>query len=279
MMRKLLLSVLPLAAIVLFTSEKMSDNGKAGKTGSPGETNCTSCHSDFTVNTGGGSVILTSTNMTGWEYLPNTTYHMTVTVSRATDPLFGIGLECLDGTNNNAGTLVITDAASSQIKNATVSGVSRHNVVHQLNGGATTGSKAFDFDWTSPATNVGTVTFYFAGVAADANGNEGGDYVYTGTQAVAPNTVGITELSAGGAYAFPNPASEFINVTYKSVTSGTVVMNLYDLTGKLVQKISSSQQPGMHTETFRNLDLYPNGIYLLQTIVDGTAKTQKVIIQ
>lgn len=52
MIRKLLLGILPIAMIALFTSEKMSDNGKAGYTGSPGEQTCTNCHSDFALNSG-----------------------------------------------------------------------------------------------------------------------------------------------------------------------------------------------------------------------------------
>lgn len=83
--------------------------------------------------------------MTNWEYLPNTTYNMSVTVARSSNGLFGVAIEALDATNANAGTLNITDAVSTQIKSRTVSGVSRRNVVHQLNGGATSGSKEFDF--------------------------------------------------------------------------------------------------------------------------------------
>lgn len=70
MIRKLLLGILPIAMIALFTSEKMSDNGKAGYTGSPGEQTCTNCHSDFALNSGGGSIAIGSPTMTNWEYLP-----------------------------------------------------------------------------------------------------------------------------------------------------------------------------------------------------------------
>lgn len=57
-------------------------------------------------------------------------------------------------------------------------------------------------------------------------------------------------------------------------------MNLFNLNGQLVQKqIASSSQPGLHTESIRNLNEIPIGIYMLQTIVDGSANIQKVIIQ
>lgn len=281
MIRKLLLGVLPIAMIALFTSEKMSDNGKAGYTGSPGEQTCTNCHSDFALNSGGGSIAIGSPSMTNWEYLPNTTYNMSVTVSRSANSLFGIAIEALDATNDNAGTLNITDAASTQIKTRTVSGVVRRNVVHQLNGGATAAAKEFNFSWTSPATNIGPVTFYFAGAAADADGAETGDYVYSGSQVANPNTTATNDLNVDAVQSvYPNPASSFITVTYKANLSGLVTMNLFSLKGDLVQKhISSTELPGTHTEVIRNLSALPTGVYFLQTIVDGSAKIQKVIIQ
>lgn len=184
MFKKLLLTALPIIVFAVFTSEQMSDNGKAAKTGSPNEVYCDDCHGDFTRNTGGGSITLTSPSMTGFQYTPGQTYNMSVTVSRSGNSLFGIGLEALTSANQNAGTLNITDAASTQIKSATAGGVSRRNIVHTLDGGATANSKVFNFSWTAPAAGTGNVTFYFAGVAGDGDGNESGDYVYSGTQVV-----------------------------------------------------------------------------------------------
>jgi len=195
--------------------------------------------------------------------------------------MFGIAIEALDATNDNAGTLNITDAASTQIKSRTVSGISRRNVVHMLDGGLNADSKEFNFSWTAPATNVGPVTFFYSGIAADADGNETGDYVYAGSQVANPNTTAINIVKAEASTSvYPNPASSFMNVTYTAKQSGTVSMNLFNLNGQLVQKqIASSSQPGLHTESIRNLNEIPIGIYMLQTIVDGSANIQKVIIQ
>ena len=97
--------VLPIAAFIVFTAETASDNGKAGYTGSPNELLCDDCHDAYTINTGGGSVVLSSANMNNWEYVPGQTYNMTLTVARSGSPLFGLGLEALDASNANAGTL------------------------------------------------------------------------------------------------------------------------------------------------------------------------------
>lgn len=179
MIRKLLLSLLPLACIALLTSEQMSDNGKAGKSGSPGEGTCTSCHGDFALNSGGGSVSISG--ITGGVYTPGTTYNMSITVARTGSTVFGLDCEALNASNTNAGTLVITNSAETQIK---MSGV-KSNVVHQLDGGFTPNTHTFNFNWVAPAAGAGAVTFYFTGLAGDHQGDEGGDYVYSGTLALA----------------------------------------------------------------------------------------------
>ncbi|MBL7923695.1 MAG: T9SS type A sorting domain-containing protein [Bacteroidia bacterium] len=182
-MKKYMLYVLPLVIIVM-TSSILSDNGKAGKTGSPGELTCIDCHSDFTPNTAGGSISISNTGMTNWQYSPGQTYTITVTVARTGSSLFGLGVECLTAANANAGIFTITNTASTQLKTATVNGVIRTNVVHQLNGGAAANTKSFSFNWTAPVAGTGTVKFYYAGIAANNNGNEAGDYVYNGSQNV-----------------------------------------------------------------------------------------------
>ncbi len=183
MKKKYMLLALPLVTIIM-TSSILSDNGKAGKTGSPGELTCRDCHGDFAANSGGGSITISNTGMTNWQYVPGQTYPITVTVARTGSTIFGLGVECLTATNTNAGSFVITNTAATQLKSATVSGVSRTNVVQQLNGGLTNNTKSFTFNWTAPAAGTGTVKFYFAGIAGNNDGNESGDYVYNSSQTV-----------------------------------------------------------------------------------------------
>jgi hypothetical protein len=183
MIRKLSLAILLVGSLVFFTSSQMSNNGKAGRTNSPGETTCVNgCHNSYSLNSGPGSIIIQSPGMTGFVYTPGQTYNMSVTVAQNGVNLFGVGIEALTTTNANAGTLTITDAASTSIKTTTVSGVSRRNIVHTLNGGASASSKVFNFSWTAPVAGTGNVTFYFSGVAANGNNSESLDYVYNSSQ-------------------------------------------------------------------------------------------------
>lgn len=269
------------AGMLLLTAGALDNNGKAGRTGAPGEQTCRDgCHSSYALNSGTGSINLTSSNMTYWEYVPGVVYHMSVTVSLASSNLFGVGVECLTASNTNAGTLTITDAASTQIKNATVSGTSRRNVVHQLNGGAGQGSKTFNFDWVAPATNVGNVTFYFAGNASNGQNNEAGDYIYTGTRVISPAAgVGMEEAdwSTDDLVLAPNPMTDNISVSYSNEAGGPVDIALYDLNGHTVHTRHLEQQaPGRHTLMLTDLGL-AQGTYMVYVNTPGKSFVQRLV--
>jgi len=204
LLKKFIPALLPFVAVILFTSEQFSDDGRAGYTGSPGETDCTTCHASFPVNSGGGSITFQNPGMPLNEYIAGQTYAMSVTVSRTSNNLFGFGFEALTNLNDNAGTLLITDAASTQIKTRVVTSVTRRNVVHQLNAGAASGSKTFNFSWTAPASGSGPVGFYFAGVAADGNANDNNDYVYKSNLTVTEQLCPVPNQ--------PNPISGSSNI-------------------------------------------------------------------
>ncbi len=194
---------LGMIAILFLGVAAASENpgGKAGKTGSPGEGDCTDCHSSYALNSGSGSVVISSSNLTNWEYVPGNTYSITVTVSHSGRSAFGIGFEALKSNGANAGTL--TAGTGTHAASATVSGNSRTNIVQSSGGGTgTTGSHTFNFTWTAPATDVGAVTFYCVGMAANSttgNSNEASDYVYSTSQVVQPfvaQVQGCTDQSA-----------------------------------------------------------------------------------
>ncbi len=281
MKRNFLLLILSAAVVFVFSSEIWNENGKAGYTGSPAELTCIDCHNTFTPNDGTGSVTVSS-NMVNWQYVPGQTYTINLTVARTGNNLFGLGFEALDQANDNAGTLIITDAVHTSIKARTVSGISRRNVVHTLNGGTGTDSAVFVFDWAAPLTNIGDVTFYFAGTATNGNGDEFGDYVYNSEQLVTPmNTTSISEnSSATPMLVIQNPSHDRMSITYTLEKAGEVEMELYSLDGKLTGSILSSwQSAGVYTEEVKNIENYPKGIYLLKAHLNGTFVSEKIILQ
>jgi uncharacterized protein (TIGR03437 family) len=77
------------------------------------------------------------------------------------------------------------------------SGVSfiQHTSAGTRNG--TPGGATFQFDWTPPATNVGPVTFYVAGNAANGNGANTGDQIYTSSVQLTPAIPAAPVVTAG----------------------------------------------------------------------------------
>jgi hypothetical protein len=219
---------------ILVMADILNNDGKAGRTGSPGENDCTGCHTSFAVNSGPGSIIISSPNLTNWEYVPGQTYQIDVTVAQAGMPLFGFGFEALRTSNNsNGGTLSIINSTETQLKTVTVQGNSRTNVVHKENGGLSNDSHTFSFNWTAPATNIGNVMFYTAGNAANNQNDSLGDYIYKSTQLVTPFVSGMDELlNERGLIAFPNPAIDYVALIAAS-DNPVLSLRLFDLNGRI----------------------------------------------
>lgn len=283
MNRLLLLAVSSTIIVTISSFVVLKDDGRAGNTGSPGESTCATsgCHASFTVNSGPGSVYLTS-NMNNWEYVPGQTYTVSAVVKYTGRSLFGIGLEALTSTNTNAGTIVVTNPAKTQIKTATISGVSRNNLVHQLNGGATSDSSVFTFNWIAPSTNVGNVTFYFAGVCANGNTTTSGDYVYNSSKVVTPaGTVGVQEINKNSnALTVVNlPGSNLLHLSYDAKQSGVAIAEIYDLKGSIVATQDFGKQNDGNIDL--NMDIInvqKSGLYIVKVIQGSQQFSKKIAL-
>jgi hypothetical protein len=281
-----IVAAIAITGLATMSFDVLEDNGKAGRTGAPGETTCTGCHTGAVLNDGNGSVVISSPDLgVTWEYMPGDTYTINVTVSRVGAPLFGFDLVCLTGSTpaQNGGTLVVTNPAETHILNATVSAVVRKNMTHQLNGGLATDTKTFTFEWIAPATNVGNVTFYCTGNAANGNGAKTGDHIYSTTQVVTPAVGASAEDILGFDRAFnvfPNPANENIFVNYNVAIGERVDFTLTTLDGKSVGPVYTFAGTGNRATSSLVLpaDL-ATGIYFVRMESGTTTSIQKVVIE
>lgn len=280
MSKNSVLLLLFMAIIFIFSSEIWSDNGRAGYTGAPGETTCTNCHNSYALNSGGGSINVHS-SMNSFQYEPGQTYDIEVAVARSGNYLFGLGFEALDQSNANAGTLIINDAAHTQIKSKIINSVSRKNVVHTLNGGSSLDSMVFNFQWTAPTSNIGEITFYYSGVAANGANNEAGDYVYNSHLVVSPiSTTSIGTISEKTkVLSVQNPVTDQLHINYCLGQSGRVVIDMFSMEGKLIKTLfRADRSPGLNTEHLTGLSEYPKGIYLLRTLLNNNMYSQKIVL-
>ena len=163
-----------------------SSAGKSGKSGAPGESTCIQCHSTNALNDPAGSISVSVAGVTNGQYTAGQTYQVSVTIAKSGQSLFGFSAVALDDAGQNAGTLVA--GSDSHTEASSASGTNRNYVTHNSGGGLSSNQKTFTFSWTAPTS--GNVNFYFSGVAANNNGGNSGDFVYTSNLTLAPATMG-----------------------------------------------------------------------------------------
>ena len=151
-----------------------------GYTNAPGDIgNCTACHNDpiELPNVGPGSISITGAPAT---YQPGQQYTLTVTVQQGGDrDAFGFQLTAIGLNGNRAGTLQEL-GSNTQVLSVTGLG-GRQYIEHNTLGTIPSqpGRGTWQLRWTAPDTDIGTVIFYAAGNAANGDGANFGDYIYT----------------------------------------------------------------------------------------------------
>jgi hypothetical protein len=169
--------VLPMLVTAFFLPQiinAFSSGPPDGKTGAPGEGLCSDCHS----NSSGGNGSLSLSGAPA-EYVLNQTYTLTVTIEDPGQQRWGFELTASDSSNDAAGEFTITDGINTLLSDN--SSPIKDYVKQTLDGtysGAVDGPVSWDFDWTAPSTDVGEITFYVAGNAANGDFTSAGDFVY-----------------------------------------------------------------------------------------------------
>jgi hypothetical protein len=196
--------------------EKTSASGSgpsASHTNAPGEDNCTSCHTTYTVNSGPGILSISGVPA---NYHPGQQIQLTISLTQEDAVYYGFQLTALDSQGRKIGTFTLPNETPARVQsiNGLVNGQQRTYIEHTIDGlflPNTFGHNTWTFTWTAPADAVEPVTFYAAANAADGQGSPSGDYIYTKsvtTAAARPTTafdfdgdgktdIGIFRPSAG----------------------------------------------------------------------------------
>ena len=158
----------------------------AGYTNAPGESNCTSCHNSYSLQTSGsnwsGITLTTSTSMSS--LAPNTTYSMALHFASSASSMYGFEVCVLPSSASSSsaslGTLSISN--STQTQTTSNSSPSRVYVEHTSAGtSASSNAKTWNFNWHTPSSFSGGATFYVVINEADGDMSYNGDYIYAKT--------------------------------------------------------------------------------------------------
>lgn len=259
-----------------------SNAAPLGSTGAPGENTCarSTCHAGSNINSGTG---LLAVDFGSEVYEPNEVYNITVSLQQAEIHRFGYQLLALNSNNESAGTFLITDSLRTQTQAGTGAYEGRNYITYKYAGTGpySNGVGEWSFQWKAPAVYEGDITFYAAAVAANNDGTDAGDSVYTKQLTVQASATGIQSNTKSkiGLNVFPNPASSFVQVKYQlsNISNSSVVLT--DLDGRVVYSsvyLANRAKEQSATIPVSHLNA---GVYLLMVSSGGKTETEKIIIE
>lgn len=171
------LRLLALVVLIVVPALARSTGAPPGRTGAPPGDNCTGCHLG-TLNSGAGNLKIEFAG--GSSYVPGQTYKVRVTLADPAAQRWGFELTGRVGADKLAkgGNFSIDDSSRTQFSPGSTPG---EYVTHTSAGTSpgTSGSSSWEANWTAPLAGTGPVTFYAAGNAANNNGANTGDLIYT----------------------------------------------------------------------------------------------------
>ncbi|NNE34989.1 MAG: T9SS type A sorting domain-containing protein [Rhodothermales bacterium] len=238
-------------------------------TGAPGQSGTCSdvgCHNSFDLNSGPGSVTINSPAM----YVPGETVAIQVSVAQANVTKFGFEITAKDDSGAHIGSWVLGPNTRRTIGN---SNYLTHSVITE---------SEWTFGWQSPIDPV-NVTFYAAGNAADGKVDAAGDYVYTTSKPIVPNTVaGVDELKEADAFeilsVYPNPSQHQTTVLLNLAKLEEASVSVYDLNGRRIANENfGSLAPGRH-ELAVNLGNLPSGLYAMRVRVGNETRSRPLTV-
>ena len=144
------------------------------KTGAPNERTCAECHVGNDLNSPDGSLMLVDIPET---YMPNKVYEIVVELAHPGQSRWGFEMTALDADGTKAGIFELVDETNTQLSTANDKQYVKHTTAGTAAG--TADENQWTIQWTAPDADIGPITFYAAGNAADGKNGAAGDYIHT----------------------------------------------------------------------------------------------------
>lgn len=276
-MKKVIFTILfGISALILLESFGTAGLGKIdgtepGYTGSPGDSlkNCTACHGGFSYKVDGW---ITS-NIPASGYIPGNTYTIKAKNTALSHNRFGFLVSPQKLNGDLLGTLVISDTVKTKLV-----GNSKY-VTYRAASVTSQDSMIWTFNWIAPAAGTGDVVFYGA-FNSNQDGHKGGDVTQLTSLRVKENgTASVINAQNNKVIvsAYPNPASNFVNVSFTLSRKGNLSIKMVNLEGKIVYQTTEENAFGLINKEIETSQL-ANGVYLIQTQIGENISTNKVVV-
>ena len=247
----------------------------AGKTGAPGEQNCTSCHAG-TTQSGTNENILTvlSGSTPVSQYTPGQQY--TVTLAMSSNPTKkGFQATALNASNAMAGTF------TGQAGNTNINGTTKKYANHTSTSNTSSSAPLWTWTWTAPAAGSGNVTFYVASNKAINNNNVNGDVIYLSQHVLSEaSSAEIENISFNNNVIIGiDNESDKVTIGYDLNQYSKMSLNIVDLNGRSVyNKNQINGQIGENNLEISTKD-FNSGVYIVNFFIDNKPFSQKIMVK
>ncbi len=251
------LSVLILISLMSNSSGRANIFGQ-GVTGAPGDSNktCASsgCHASGAFSP---SASLSVSDMDGnsvTTFKPGETYDITLSVNASGNPS-AYGFQMIALLDDDSPASDWSDIGN----NVQIVSIGSKNYIEQ---NSPSSSNEFSSKWTAPEAGSGPVTFYFAANAVNGNGSPSGDGGTSSQFKLFETTTSSNDLNEETITLFPNPTSDFLNISGENLDYEGTISNLQ---GQIVSTFNFSKtttidignlESGLYFVTLQNEDKF-----------------------
>lgn len=246
---------------------------------------CTTCHSDFALNSGTGNVTITAPTFV----VLGETVPITVTVTNTTSPApdsenrqgFQATVRDHDvpvpsDESTPVGTLTITDAENT----GRPPGGDEAYVTHTSTGNSQT---SWTFDWTAPTEAWETAAVFVAANAANGGDGSSGDYIYTATHTIKVSSLpgnepGPNDARLALSAPSPNPVRGTATLRLTLASPAEVAVRVVDGRGREVRALPTERRAaGAYVLRIPTGGLAA-GTYFVVVEADGARRTQPMVV-
>jgi len=240
-----------------------------GVTGSPLDNqlapqSCLTCHDN---NGNFNTAVSITSDIPSGGYALGQTYNMTVTQTANGASKHGFQITVENTSPSKIGGFGITDAINTHLQSG------NNFATHSLAG---TDQSSWNFTWTAPSTDAGSVTFYVASIAGNLN-NTGGTTTVNNQMAqntlIIGSVLAISDKHLLKYRMYPNPGDGIVSFQLPSnINQGYI--SVFDYSGKLmIQKNINTPKSAI------DVSFLSAGIYIVKIQTAFQIGTKKLVIR
>lgn len=247
-----------------------TNGAPAGKTGAPGEQNCTGCHSGATQDGSNQNILMvTDGGVPVNSYVPGNTYSISLELASLPNKK-GFQSTALTTTNSMAGNF-------SAGGNTSINASGSRKYANHTSTSNTGSTSSWTWSWTAPATNSGDVTFYVASNSANNNSANSGDVIYISQHVISESSASVEDMLPSIEIVSYVPEKNEVYLSLNLFTNSNISFNLVDMNGNIVHRETLEfSATGLHNYSLKLSDDIKRGSYIVQLGVNGNKLTRLI---